>query len=113
LSEVVESIVQGLSWGDKGGEYAGVHFVISALIPLRKTNKTNSFFMKSLILGACVSHLKKETGAFSFYLRYSSVMVPAPLLRRALIEREITPSFVSFDLLRGISSLGRTLSEWH
>jgi hypothetical protein len=61
--------------------------------------------MKSLILGACVSHLKKETGAFSFYLRYSSVMVPAPLLRRALIEREITPPFVSFDLLRGISNL--------
>ena len=29
-------------------------------------------------------------------------MVPAPLLRRALISQEITPALVSFDSLSGI-----------
>lgn len=58
--------------------------------------------MESFSLGACVSPLKRGTGAFTFYLRFSSVMVPALLLRRALIESEFTPSYVLFDLLRGV-----------
>ena len=43
-----------------------------------------------------------KPGAFSKWLRYSSVMVPAPLPHRALPFQEITPAFVSFESLSGI-----------
>ena len=85
--------------------------------------------MECFSLGACVSHLKRGTGAFTFYLRFSSVMVLlshgarttlllapfapsgrpcgtgylAPLgSHRALPFQEITPTFVSFESLSGM-----------
>ena len=68
--------------------------------------------MECFSLGACVSHLKSGTGEFTFYLRFSSVMVLAPLLRRALIESEFTPPYVLFDLLLGISHWSDSLCAW-
>jgi len=44
-----------------------------------------------------------KPGAFLKWPRYSSVMVPAPLPHRALPFQEITPAFVSFESLNGIS----------
>jgi len=41
-------------------------------------------------------------GAFLINLRFSSVMVLAPLPRLALMDQKITPALVSFDSLSGI-----------
>ncbi|MFT5881946.1 MAG: hypothetical protein ACI9FG_000440 [Crocinitomicaceae bacterium] len=48
-------------------------------------------------------------GAFLINLRFSSVMVLAPLPRLALMDKKITPVLVSFDLLSGIKSVRHVL----
>ena len=50
-------------------------------------------------------------GAFLINLRFSSVMVPAPLPRLALLDQKITPALVSFDSLSGI--IDPDLFSWH
>jgi len=57
-------------------------------------------FFSSLEVSA--SRNGEEPGAFLINQRFSSVMVPAPLLRRALISQEITPALASFQTLNGI-----------
>jgi hypothetical protein len=42
-------------------------------------------------------------GAFLINLRFSSVMVLAPLPRLALMDQKVTPALVSFDSLSGIT----------
>jgi flagellar biosynthesis protein FliR len=49
------------------------------------------------------SRKKLILGAFLMNLRFSSVMVLAPLFRHALINREITPALGSFQTPTGIS----------
>ncbi len=72
---------------------------LPALIPLRKTDETIESFKA---VRKCTSWSTRVPDKFLFWLRFSSVMVPAPFHRRALPKQKFISAIVPSVLLLGI-----------